>query len=137
LSEDKTQLMADDKTRMPPDGTAGQRPPAEPCEPGRLAEDDRGNITWQWANEDVLKADDTMGAIECLRVLADPGLDLVDDDGRPDPVRDNPAGLHVGYNPYDSGSLGKTARMKKVDLRELSKWIDAKRKASAAGDPEE
>jgi hypothetical protein len=60
----------------------------------------------------------------------------VDDDSTRNPVRDNPKGLKVGYNPYDSGSLGKTARIKKLDLRELSKWIDAKRKAEESGDPE-
>ena len=129
--------MADETSCKPPGLPALPPAPTEPGEPGRLAEDDRGNITWQWANEDVLQADDTAGAIERLRALVDPALDVVDDYGRADPVRDNPTGLHVGYNPYDSGSLGKTARMKKLDLRELSKWIDAKRKVEGSGDPEE
>ena len=62
--------------------------------------------------------------------------DVVDDDATRNPIRDNPKGLKVGYNPYDSGSLGKTARIKKLDLRELSKWIDAKRKVEESGDPE-
>ena len=129
--------MADETSRKPPGLPALPPAPTEPAEPGRLAEDDRGNITWQWANEDVLQADDTAGAIERLRALVDPQLDVVDDDGTRNPIRDNPKGLKVGYNPYDSGSLGKTARMKKLDLRELSKWIDAKRKAEESGDPEE
>ena len=134
----KTDLnpMADKPTRKPPVLPALPPVPTEPREPGRLAEDDRGNVTWQWANEDVLQADDTAGAIERLRVLVDPKLDVVDDDATRNPVRDNPKGLKVGYNPYDSGSLGKTARIKKLDLRELSKWIDAKRKAEESGDPE-
>jgi hypothetical protein len=127
--------MADETTRKPPDLPAWPPAPTEPRESGRLAEDDRGNITWQWSNEDVLQADDTAGAIERLRALVDPGLDVVDDHGRADPVRDNPTGLHVGYNPYDSGSLGKTARMKKLDLRELSKWIETKRKTEGSDDP--
>ncbi|MDQ1341820.1 MAG: hypothetical protein QG571_437, partial [Pseudomonadota bacterium] len=129
--------MADESSRKPPGLPALPPAPPGPDEPGRLAEDDRGNITWQWANEDVLQADDTAGAIERLRVLVDPRLDVVDDDGTRNPVRDNPKGLKVGYTPYDSGSLGKTARMKKMDLRELSKWIDAKRKAEESSDPEE
>jgi hypothetical protein len=128
--------MADESSRKPP-GLPPLPPAAtEPREAGRLTEDDRGNITWRWANEEVLQADDTAGAIERLRVLVDPKLDVLDDDATRNPVRDNPKGLKVGYNPYDSGSLGKTARIKKLDLRELSKWIDAKRKAEESGDPE-
>lgn len=97
-------------------------------EAGRLAEDDRGNITWQWANKEVLQADDTAGAIERLRALVDPSLDIVDSD----PARQgiaNPRGLKTGYDPYQSGALVKTGRRKKkTDLRELSKWIATKRK---------
>lgn len=126
----------DDKTkRKPPGLPALPTDPAVPPEPGRLAEDDRGNITWQWANDDVLQADDTAGAIERLRALVDPQLDVIEDAGRTNPVRDNPTGLHVGYNPYDSGSLGKTARLKKLDLRELSKWVETKRKTEGSDDP--
>ena len=128
--------MADDPSQKPPRPRRSDPKAAPDDNPGQLAEDDRGNITWRWANEEVLQADDTAGAIERLRVLVDPKLDVVDDDGTRNPVRDNPKGLKVGYNPYDSGSLGKTARMKKLDLRELSKWIDAKRKAEESGDPE-
>jgi hypothetical protein len=126
--------MVDESKRKPP---GLPEPPTEPSEPGRLTEDDRGNITWEWANEDVLQADDTAGAIERLRVLVDPGLDVVDEYGRADPVRDNPQGLKVGYDPYDSGSLGKTGRMKKLNLRDLSKWIEAKRVAEAKKEDED
>lgn len=126
--------MADDKHSKPPHGTPGQRPPAEPREAGRLAEDDRGNMTWQWANDEVLQADDTAGAIERLRALVDPSLDVVDDDAPNSPAH-NPKGLKVGYNPYESGSLGKTSRRKKLDLRELSKWIETKRKTEGSDDP--
>jgi hypothetical protein len=126
----------DDKTkRKPPGLPALPKDAAVPPEPGRLAEDDRGNITWQWANDDVLQADDTAGAVERLRALVDPQLDVIEDAGRTNPVRDNPTGLHVGYNPYDSGSLGKTARLKKLDLRELSKWVETKRKTEGSDDP--
>ena len=129
--------MADESKRKPPGLPALPPAPPEPHEPGRLAEDDRGNITWQWANEDVFQADDTAGAIERLRALVDPQLDIVDDDATRNPIRDNPKGLKVGYNPYDSGSLGKTARLKKLDMRELSKWIETKRKVDGSDDPEE
>lgn len=108
-------------------------------EAGRLAEDDRGNITWQWANKEVLQADDTAGAIERLRALVDPSLDIVDEGPTAHGI-ENPAGLKTGYNPYESGALVKTARKKKkkTDLRELSKWIAAKRKleGGSSGEPE-
>jgi hypothetical protein len=103
-------------------------------DPGRLAEDDRGNITWQWANNDVLQADDTFGAIERLRALVDPSLGVIDD-GPPGTAKHNPTGLKTGYDPYESGTLLKTGpRKKKTDLRELSKWIETKRKLSDPSD---
>jgi hypothetical protein len=105
---------------------------------GRLAEDDRGNVTWQWANKEVLQADDTAGAIERLRALVDPSLDVVEDGPTPQGI-ENPVGLKTGYDPYESGALVKTGRQKKkkTDLRELSKWIAAKRKLedSSSGEP--
>jgi hypothetical protein len=45
-------------------------------------------------------------------------------------------GLKSGYNPYDSGALGKTERKKKLNLRELSKWIETKRKVEGKPDDE-
>lgn len=123
----------------PPKKTSGQRPgvaDAPDQDPGRLAEDDRGNITWQWANNDALQADDTMGGIERLRALVDPSLDVVDDDA-PNSLRDNTKGLKTGYNPYDSGKLGKVERKRKKSLAELSQWIEAKRKAEGSGEPGE
>ena len=98
-----------------------------PAEPGQLVEDDLGNITWQWANDEVLQADDTAGAIERLRALVDPNLGLDDSDPAPHGI-ENPLGLKKGYNPYESGALLKTERKKKKDLREFSKWIEQKRK---------
>ena len=85
----------------------------------------------------MYKRQPVASAIERLRALVDPQLDVVDDDGTRNPIRDNPKGLKVGYNPYDSGSLGKTARLKKLDMRELSKWIETKRKVDGSDDPEE
>lgn len=106
-----------------------------PADPGHLAEDDRGNVTWQWANDEVLQADDTAGAIERLRALVDPSLGIVDEDP-PATAGHNPRALKTGYNPYDSGSLGKTQRKKKTDLRQLSKWVAAKRKAESGSSGE-
>ncbi len=125
----------------PPTKTSGQHrsePPAPDNEAGRLAADDRGNITWQWANDDVLQADDTAGAILRLRALVDPSLGVIDD-GPPGSPQHNPTGLKTGYNPYDSGTLLKAGdKKKKTDLRELSKWLETKRKVDdPAGEPGE
>jgi hypothetical protein len=87
---------------------------------GRLTEDDRGNITWQWADDEELQADDTAGATLRLRAL-------VDSEPAPKGI-ENPLGLKTGYDPYESGALVKTGRRKKTNLRELSKWIKKKRK---------
>ncbi len=110
-----------------PPGKPGPPDPRGANDVGQLTEDDRGNMTWQWANDAVLQADDTAGAIERLRALVDPSLDIVDDEA-PNSAKSNPRGLKVGYDPYDSGTLGKTGRKKKKDLHELSKWIETKRK---------
>ena len=45
--------------------------------------------------------------------------------------RSNPKGLKTGYNPYNSGALGKQSWKKNKDLRELSKWIELKKKTAA------
>ena len=108
-------------------------PPEHSDEPGRLEVDDRGNVTWNWSDDDVLQADDTLGAAERLRVLIDPKLDTVDDTGL-NPVKHNAKGLKKGYDPYDSGALGKNSWKKKKNLRELSKWIELKRKVEKKGE---
>lgn len=121
----------------PPDKPPGKPAPLEPSSAkvaGQLAPDDRGNMTWQWANDAVLQADDTAGAIQRLRALVDPSLGIIEDDS-PNALKSNPKGLKVGYNPYDSGTLGKTGRKKKKDLHELSKWIETKRKVDGKPEP--
>ncbi len=35
-----------------------------------------------------------------------------------------------GYNPYDSGKLGKTGAPKKKDLKKLSDWLKLKKQAA-------
>ena len=100
-------------------------------EAGRLAKDDRGNVTWEWKDEGNLLADDDLGTAERVSALIDPNLDLaeepddIDDPGRPGTQR-----LKSGYNPYNSGPLGKQSWKKKKDLRELSKWIELRRKVT-------
>jgi hypothetical protein len=106
-------------------------PPAPGDEPGHLGVDDRGNVTWEWSGEGDLLADDSLGAAERVRALVVPGLDVQDDADDPlNPASNNPKGLKSGYNPYNSGALGKQSFRKKKDLRELSKWIELRKKMS-------
>ena len=53
------------------------------------------------------------------------GLEPSGDPGRPGTQR-----LKSGYNPYNSGPLGKQSWKKKKDLRELSRWIELRRKVT-------
>jgi hypothetical protein len=46
-------------------------------------------------------------------------------------VRPNPAGLKKGYDPYESGLLVKQERRRKKDLRALSEWIKARKRAQS------
>jgi hypothetical protein len=128
--------MPDNPSQKPPGKRRGAADDPHATGPGRLAPDDRGNVTWQWANDDALQSDDTAGGLERLQALIDPNLGIVDD-GAPSAVSDNPKGLKVGYNPYQSGTLGKTERKKKKSLQELSKWIETKRKAEGTDESSE
>ena len=48
-----------------------------------------------------------------------------------DLVQSNPLGTVKGYNPYDSGKLGKTREPpKKTDLRKLGDWLKLKKQAA-------
>jgi hypothetical protein len=117
-----------DKTGNPPGNPPGKPPaPGAGKDAGRLEQDDRGNVTWQWSDDRDLLADDTLGAAERVRALVDPKLDVVDE-APSNSIQSNPKGLKTGYNPYNSGALGKQSWKKKKDLRELSKWIELKKK---------
>jgi hypothetical protein len=64
------------------------------------------------------------------RALDNPTLSLMDEDQPPNaPIKQNPKGHRIGYNPYESGMLGKKKEPpKKRDLRALSTWIEQRRK---------
>ena len=126
----------------PPSKPAGKRPDpkSKDDEAGRLAEDDRGNVTWQWAEDDEdLLADDELGKLERIRALTDTVLEIEEEPvtpGKPRAIAPNPTGLKSGYNPYESGQLGKQNWKKKKDLRELSKWIELRKKTGKKPDGE-
>ena len=66
-----------------------------------------------------------------------PGFTIVEDEGPANaPIRSNPKGLRNGYNPYESGLLAKKGPRRQVDLRELSKWMEAKKNAKTDGHEE-
>ena len=111
--------------------------PKEGTEPGHLAMDDRGNVTWEWKDDGDLLADDTLGSAERLRALADPNLQIKDDDDPMSPIKSNPKGLKKGYNPYNSGVLGKQSWKKNKNLRELSKWVELRKKMAEKKPDEE
>lgn len=128
-----------------PDGrgtTPGHEPPSgsntESAAPGQLALDDRGNVSWEWADDPQLLADDVVGNTARLHALAPSDLELADDDiaavdrdlasvkGQPIPVRKT---QRTGYNPYNSGESTKESwKKKKRDLRRLGKWIELKKR---------
>ena len=110
--------------------------PRAPDAPGQIAFDDRGNAVYEW-QDGSLTADGEAGERARHNALANPGLALLDDEAPANaPIRSNPKGLRVGYNPYESGLLARKGVRKKRDLRELSKWMEAKRNAKPDGHEE-
>lgn len=96
--------------------------------PGQVAFDDRGNAVFEWSDA-RLSQEGEDGDRAREQALEYHGLTLVDEDPVANtPIRNNQKGLRIGYNPYESGLLEKKERKKKRDLRELSKWIETKRK---------
>lgn len=96
--------------------------------PGTVNFDPRGNAVYQWST-DTLAEDGETGERARSKALEFHGLSLVDDEPPKNaPIQQNPKGLRVGYNPYESGMLAKKGARKKTDLRELSKYLEMKRK---------
>ncbi len=99
--------------------------------------DDRGNAIWEWS-----VATGAFGrevSTERLQKLENPGLSLAEDAPTPsfNQVKSNPQGTVKGYNPYDSGRLGKAEPPRKKDLKKLSEWLELKKQASDNRDEED
>ena len=96
---------------------------------GRVKFDDRGNAVWEWS-----VATGAFGrevSTERLQKLEHPALSIADDAPTPfDTVRPNPLGTKKGYDPYDSGKLGKPQAPPKKDLRKLSEFLRLKKQAA-------
>ena len=120
--------MSDDLKKM---GYRLRPRTVEPQQPGRIAFDDRGNAIYAW-NEDQLSLDGEEGERARRKALDHPGLSMVEDEPIVNaPIQNNTKGLKVGYNPYESGLLAQKQQpvtKKKTDLRELSKWLELKKR---------
>jgi hypothetical protein len=104
---------------------------------GRVKFDDRGNAVWEWS-----VATGAFGrevSTDRLKKLESDALSLADEAPTPlDLVQSNPLGTVKGYNPYDSGKLGKTREApKKTDLRKLGDWLKLKKQAADNKDDED
>jgi hypothetical protein len=128
-------MSSGDPKKPPADAT--RAPLAAKKQSGRVQFDDRGNAIWEWAVSTGAFGREV--TTERLKKLENPGLSLADDAPTPfDKVKPNPQGVVKGYNPYDSGKLGRTGPPpKKKDLRKLSDWLQLKKQADNNGQDDE
>ena len=97
---------------------------------GRVKFDERGNAVWEW--QVTTGAFGVEVSTQRLQKLEHPALSIADDAPTPfETVRANPLGTKKGYDPYDSGKLGKKPPPAKKDLRKLSEWLKLKKQAES------
>jgi hypothetical protein len=102
---------------------------------GRVKFDERGNAVWEW--QVTTGAFGMEVSTQRLQKLENPALSIADDSPTPfETVRANPLGTKKGYDPYDSGRLGKKPPPAKKDLRRLSEWLKLKKQAEGNKDDE-
>ena len=101
---------------------------------GRVKFDDRGNAVWEWSVATGAFGREVTTAR--LQKLEHPALSIADDAPTPlDAVRPNPLGTKKGYDPYDSGKLGKRPEApRKKDLRRLGEFLKLKKQAAGNKD---
>lgn len=100
---------------------------------GRVKFDDRGSAIWEWSI--ATGAFGREVSEERLQKLEHPALSLADDSSAlPDAVRANPLGTKKGYDPYDSGELGKAAAPRKKDLRRLGEFLKSQKQGTGNKD---
>ncbi len=100
---------------------------------GRVNFDDRGNAIWEWSI-----ATGEFGrevSTERLQKLEHPALSIAEDAPTPfETVRANPLGTKKGYDPYDSGKLGKAPAPRKKDLRRLGEFLKSQKQGTGNKD---
>ena len=103
---------------------------------GRVKFDDRGNAIWEWSI--ATGAFGREVSTERMQRLEHPALSIADDAPTPfETVRANPLGTKKGYDPYDSGKLGKKPEPpRKKDLRRLGEFLKLKKQAADNKDEE-
>jgi len=94
------------------------------AESGRISFDERGSAVYQFAPAEL----DDIGEDRIPATLEHPRLALVEDPADTLSTTLNTRGPGTGYNPYGSGQHLGQARKRRPDLRELSRWIELKRK---------
>ena len=129
--------MSNDKTK--PAANPATRDAVEPSSKkdggekstGRVKFDERGNAVWEW--QVATGAFGREVTTQRLQKLEHPALSIADDAPTPfETVRANPLGTKKGYDPYDSGKLGKKPEPpQKKDLRRLSESLKLKKQADA------
>lgn len=133
--------MSNDKPKSaarPPASGPGEASPKDggpDKSTGRVKFDERGNAVWEW--QVTTGAFGVEVSTQRLQKLEHPALSLADDSPTPfETVRANPLGTKKGYDPYDSGKLGKKPPPAKKDLRRLSEWLKLKKQAESNKDEE-
>jgi hypothetical protein len=127
--------------KLKPSANSGQANSGEPSakkdagdkSTGRVKFDERGNAVWEW--QVATGAFGLEVTTQRLQKLEHPALSIADDAPTPfETVRANPLGTKKGYDPYDSGKLGKKPEPQKKDLRRLSESLKLKKQAEANKD---
>jgi hypothetical protein len=136
MSADKPKPPA--RPGTPAGGAAGDGIPkgtaAEAKTSGRVKFDERGTAVWEWSIATGAFGHEV--STQRLQKLEHPALSIADDAPTPvETVRANPLGTKKGYDPYDSGKLGKPAAPpRKKDLRRLSEFLRLKKQADGNKD---
>jgi hypothetical protein len=133
--------VSTDKSKIPPKTTDAGGKPAPGAKSasdaksgakssGRVQFDERGTAVWEWSISTGAFGREV--STQRLQKLEHPALSIADDAPTPiETVRANPHGTKKGYDPYDSGKLGKSAEApRKKDLRRLDEALQLKRQAA-------
>jgi hypothetical protein len=132
--------MAADRSKPGPEQTPATEAPERVSRnsSGRVTHDDRGNAVWEWSVATGAFGHDP--STERLKRLESDALSIAEDAPSPFEIaKPNPHGVLKGYNPYESGRLGKPADAKpakKTDLRKLSEWMKLKKQYASRKDEE-